>query len=127
MNSPRGIYLDSKDENHGSNYYCYEPGCQDCRTYSIRDVYSVHYTNCQKPWVCWRWHGQESDQDDPQTSLCREMYDAWFEYRSDLEVSWGRSGRGSGVNTTHPSLRGYCSSYGPSGYEPIRQPYGTPL
>jgi hypothetical protein len=118
MNSPRGERLQTRN---GTIDYCHAPTCQDCRDYSIGDVYSVHFTNCMKPWTCQRHLGYNIKQ-----SLCREMHHAWFEHRSALEVSWGRSGRGNhSYNLTDPSLRGYCSAYGKSGYEPIRQPYGA--
>jgi hypothetical protein len=117
MNSPNGEKLRRNGETID---YCYVPDCQDCRDYSIRDVYSVHFTNCQKPWKC-EMHGGVN----PKLSLCRGMHQKWFEYRSELEMTWGRSGRGSNTNgTLNPILRGYCSHYGDSGYEPIRQPYG---
>jgi hypothetical protein len=117
MNSPRDKRLRTK--NGTTVDYCLNPTCQDCRDYSIHDVYSVHFTNCLKPWTC-QPHGGHN----PKQALCRGMHEAWFEHRSAMEVSWGRPGRGSG-SLADPALRGYCSSYGKSGYEPIRQPYGA--
>jgi hypothetical protein len=103
--------------------YCFAPDCQDCRDYNIRDLYSVHFASCLRPWTCQRHGG-----DNPKTSLCRDAHRAWFEHRAELEMSWGRSGRGGNRdNVTNPSLRGYCSAYGKTGYEPIRLPYGKPI
>jgi hypothetical protein len=111
--------------------------CEDCRDRNPEELSSFHFIDiCKKPWQCWNWRWDESSTSDSNNTnntnvapprLCREMHRVWFEYRSELEVLWGRSGHGSFANHTHPNLRGYCSQYGRPGYEPIHQPYGAPL
>jgi hypothetical protein len=118
MNSPRSDRLKRGEE---TIEYCFTPDCQDVRDTPFEDVFSVHFTNCQKPWKCLANSG-----DNPKTALCRAMHRAWFQYRSELEKSWGRPGRGS-HNETNEHLRGYCSDYGEGGYEAIQQPYGVPV
>jgi hypothetical protein len=92
--------------------------CDDCRARSVHEVSSAHFTVCGKPWECWKL-------DESEDRLCRELHQSWFRARSDMEKSWGRSGRGS---TTERYMAeqyfGYCDSHRFLGYEPIKQPYG---
>ena len=107
------------------NGVCYnqQPECEDCRTRRIDEVYSVHFTNCQKPFTC---HLLNVVHPKPEKRLCQEMHLAWFQFRSEMERSWGRLGKGNGTGVYETNFRGYCHRYGEIGYEPIRQPYGSP-
>jgi hypothetical protein len=92
--------------------------CEDCRSRPKEDVVTFHFTICQKPWICMKY---ESQQD--KFKLCREMNHQWYVYRSELEQSWGRSGRGEGDFKGDHYL-GYCRNRGAEGYIPISLPYG---
>jgi hypothetical protein len=96
-----------------------EVECEDCRSRPLEDIASVHFTICQKPWLCLR-HAE----DMIQHRLCRKLHHEWFKIRSDLEKSWSRSGVGQGtLDSSH--FFGYCSK-GRKGYFPIEKPYGKP-
>jgi hypothetical protein len=95
-----------------------EEDCEDCRSRPIEDVLTTHYTLCQKPWLC-----IPHDQDALQHRLCRKLHHEWFKIRSELEISWGRSGMGDGTwQSDH--FYGYCTAMGNKGYVPIATPYG---
>ena len=93
--------------------------CEDCRNRPLQDVVTTHFTLCQKPWLC-----QSHSQDALQHRLCRKLTGEWYRIRSDLEVSWGRPGTGPGDHQKE-FFKGYCNTYGHSGYIPIKKPYGT--
>jgi hypothetical protein len=95
--------------------------CEDCRKRTVDEVYSVHFTNCLKPWNCLQ-HGTNNQLQQ----LCRGMHNAWYAFRSQMERSWGRSGRGNGTGNFETKFYGYCHEYNEFGYEPIQQPYGSP-
>ena len=112
--------VDSQDQPAG-DCFTQQENCEDCRNRPVTDVALTHFTVCQKPWLC---HGH--DQNKIASRLCRDLHHAWFEMRSSMEISWGRSGWGTGLwNRDH--FRGYCSSYGKAGYQAIEKPYGLPL
>ena len=95
--------------------------CEDCRNRPVTDVALTHFTVCQKPWTC-----QRMSQDIINHRLCRHLHHAWFETRSAMERSWGRSGSGNGTYD-RDHFNGYCSLWGKQGYEAIKKPYGLPL
>lgn len=95
--------------------------CEDCRDKRLEDVYSVHYTNCRKPWNC-----LPHEHENAKTQLCRAMHRRWFATRSEMEHSWGRSGLGNGTGSFESKFQGFCHEYNDHGYERIRQPYGRP-
>lgn len=95
-----------------------EQDCQDCRSVPLETVVTTHFTLCQKPWWC-----LAHDQDAIQHRLCRKLTHAWYEVRSDLERSWGRSPYGSG-NFQKEQFFGFCSKSGEHGYQRIAEPYG---
>jgi len=95
-----------------------EEDCQDCRSAPLESVVTAHFTLCQKPWWC-----LSHSQDAIQHRLCRKLTHEWYTIRSELEVSWGRSGRGSGSFEESVFL-GYCTKHGKDGYLPIKKPYG---
>jgi hypothetical protein len=92
--------------------------CEDCRNRPIDEVVTTHFTLCQKPWWC-----VPHTQDMIQHRLCRKLTHEWYKIRSELEQSWGRSGRGSG-SFDSDQFYGYCASNGKKGYLPIEKPYG---
>lgn len=115
MHMPPTTFISSGNE---TVERCLAPNCQDCLDTAFEDVHTVHLTLCDKPWMCENY--------DWKSDRCKAMQRAWFQYRSELERSWGRSGRGSS-NQTNEHLLGYCSKWGAGGYEAIRQPYGVPV
>ena len=60
-----------------------------------------------------------------QHRLCRKLHREWFQIRSEMEISWGRSGQGEGT-LQKEQFFGYCSKMGDKGYIPIKTPYGIP-
>jgi hypothetical protein len=95
-----------------------EKDCEDCRSRPIEDVVTTHYTLCQKPWLC-----LSHDEDIIQARLCRKLTKEWYKVRSELEQSWGRSGKG--LDTYEKEIFfGYCQKSGDKGYALIEQPYG---
>jgi hypothetical protein len=94
--------------------------CEDCRSRAVEDIFTFHFTICQKPWKC-----LPHKQDIIQMRLCRKTKVEWFRYRSELEKSWGRNGTGTGSYETETFL-GYCEKQHFKGYQPIRLPYGQP-
>ena len=92
--------------------------CEDCRSRPLEDVVTAHFTLCQKPWGC-----NLHEADIIQYRLCRKLTREWYRIRSDMEASWGRSGKG--VSTKYPhDFFGYCTKRGEEGYLPIEEPYG---
>ncbi len=90
--------------------------CEDCRSQPIEDIVTVHYTLCQKPWLC-----IPHDQDQIQHRLCRKLHNEWFRIRSSLEKSWGRSGFGSG-QYEKDQFYGFCEKRSENGYLRIDHP-----
>ena len=98
-----------------------EKECEDCRYANADDVFTFHFTICQKPWLCLAYTSKMKE-----FRLCREMNRMWYGLRSELEASWGRSGRGNGrFKLDH--YKGFCASTGTEGYERIEKPYGKPV
>ena len=93
--------------------------CEDCRSRPLEDIITTHYTLCQKPWLC-----IPQDHDMIQQRLCRKLHHEWYRIRSEMEKSWGRSGRGPG-EWQSDQFYGYCSEMGKKGYIQIETPYGT--
>jgi hypothetical protein len=100
--------------------------CEDCRKRKLEEISSAHFTICQKPWWC--EPQQLNPKPDDKKRLCYQLHRTWFEFRSQMEASWGRTGRGSTTEDKFVAqFRGYCSANGEFGYEPIRLPYGRPV
>jgi hypothetical protein len=80
-----------------------EETCQDCRQTDVGDIYSAHFTICQKPWKCpaldrsgdpmqeyWSWLENDVwDNDEQKGKLCMQLHHEWHRIRNDLESSWG--------------------------------------
>jgi hypothetical protein len=111
--------------------------CEDCRDRTFDRLSSFHFTVCKKPWRCSDPLVPSPGQDYKQR-LCREATQAWFDYRSEMEASWGRTGLGlhgtggNGNEALPVKFWGYCSRFGEPEqraeaapeYDPIRLPYG---
>jgi hypothetical protein len=92
--------------------------CQDCRKTPIKEIKSVHFTLCGKPWECIT----------ASEGICNELHHEWFRMRKDFE-SWRsllQNGtknitEGPTVNGTYrPEVfHGFCSEEGNAGYTPL--------
>jgi len=100
-----------------------EQTCEDCRKRPIADLYSAHFTNCKKPWFC-----LDHNQGVEHHPLCREMNHFWYQIRSEMEQSWGRSALGPYPNWKHGKhFFGFCQTQLHKGYIYIQKPYGKPM
>ena len=82
--------------------------CEDCREIDVAEIYTAHFTLCQKPWSC-----LPHSQDMLQHRLCRKLHHEWFRVRADLE---GRKGEGK---FDSDQFCGFCNHSGGRGYIPI--------
>mmetsp|Transcript_16550 Transcript_16550/g.38036 ORF Transcript_16550/g.38036 Transcript_16550/m.38036 type:complete len:460 (+) Transcript_16550:230-1609(+) len=98
-----------------------ESDCEDCRFTSPDDVVTFHFTICLKPWSCLKYAAK-----NPKFELCRQMNRRWYKLRSELEKSWGRTGKGTGSLNVY-QYNGFCSKTGAEGYQQIQLPYGNPI
>jgi hypothetical protein len=83
-----------------------EENCQDCRDSNMQDIYSAHFTLCQKPWWCpspdqqWLaeevWKGRQGE-------LCMNLHHEWHRIRDDLEQTWQIAARPNQGFTNHSS------------------------
>jgi len=87
--------------------------CEDCRATSIEKIKSIHFTLCQKPWIC---PLQILDK-----GLCAEFHKKWFSIRKDWEDSSGMTKKvdSSAVNFHNDVYHGYCKSQGQYGYSKV--------
>jgi len=103
--------------------------CEDCRSRPFEDVFTTHFTLCQKPWEC-----LPQNADRIQERLCRKFHAEWYRVREDLETNiWGRKKltnekdivkeRGGGYQVDH--FRGYCKQHGKRGYIKVDLPTAT--
>ena len=102
--------------------------CEDCRSRPIEEIFTTHFTLCQKPWEC---HAQDGDR--IQERLCRKFHGEWYRVREDLETNlWRRSVvdlnsedetvKVRGGKFQPKQFRGYCKGHGAKGYIPIELP-----
>ncbi|GMI17337.1 hypothetical protein TrLO_g12475 [Triparma laevis f. longispina] len=77
--------------------------CEDCREKKVEDIYSTHFTLCQKPWGC-QLNGKP---------WCTVLHDEWFYTREKMEVAV------LGGDFTGKGMRGYCKKGGKEGYERV--------
>jgi hypothetical protein len=99
--------------------------CEDCRDKNLDDLSSFHLTYCRKPWDCVpHWI------DAYKGRLCRQALRRWFDFRTEMEMSWGRPERNHSVADDGPEALylsdGYCRGRGPDSYVPIRLPFDSP-
>lgn len=91
--------------------------CPDCRELPVDEVYSAHFTLCQKPWECFP-HSQKMLQHE----LCRSFFSKWYEMRHQYQQE--HHGEASQPDKKPKSFHsdiflGYCKTFGPSGYVPL--------
>lgn len=123
-NSPmKGKCRDSRNSNDD---------CEDCMVTPIDSIYSIHYTQCRKPWNC-AGEGNLAvndkrgiPEDNVDIDHCLSLQKLWHEYRSDLE---DRFLEGSGVGKRQSQGRngtymtdiflGHCAGFGGDSYLPM--------
>jgi hypothetical protein len=109
--------------------------CEDCRDRSMKDIVTVHFTLCQKPWEC-----LSHDSSRIQERLCREFFQEWYRIRADLEWKLQKNAGTVGKETTNREgpvplvmghgeyepnqFRGFCTAPGSHGYIPMKIPQG---
>jgi hypothetical protein len=89
--------------------------CEDCRLRPIEEIGLLHFTLCLKPWFCY----VHLSEDTLHNEKCLVLHREWFQSRSSMEKSWGRSGRGKGRFHADTFL-GFCTHMGLDGYQQIR-------
>jgi hypothetical protein len=97
--------------------YAQQENCENCRERPIEDTGLIHLTTCQKPWHC-NFHDSGAKIFDHK---CNECHQRWFQTRSILEISLGRSGNGTGDYHSNQFF-GYCHSSGNEGYQKMEIP-----
>ncbi len=85
--------------------------CEDCRETDVKDIKSVHFTLCQKPWICPLGIARKN-------ALCGDFHRKWFEVRQDWENSLGMDPPKESANADDYSL-GYCHGWGERNYQKI--------
>lgn len=108
-----------KDVDDKGVCYTQEEKCESCGDRPLTDIALVHFTVCQKPWLCMLPNQRRK-------AMCSDFHHEWFRIRSDMEKNWGRSGMGPGKDH-QDHFFGYCDTYGKKGYQMIAKPYGHKL
>jgi len=109
--------------------------CEDCQTTPLDEIYSIHYTQCRKPWNC-VGEGDTTRKNDkqaiPEDSVklvhCMTLLREWNLQRSDLETRLLRAlaggdtaavERGRAGTYVTDVFRGHCAGYGGDEYLPL--------
>lgn len=89
--------------------------CEDCREREVKDIFTAHFTLCQKPWHCLK-HSKDRLQD----RLCRKLFHEWYRIRADFEKPSVAENIKVGKGEYEPEhFRGFCKSGGKKGYLPL--------
>jgi hypothetical protein len=84
--------------------------CEDCRETDFNKVKSVHFTLCQKPWIC--------PLSSLKVPLCRKFLTSWYRIRKDLDAKNGVK-TNVGVNFHNVVFQGICSGRGEKNYKKL--------
>jgi hypothetical protein len=109
--NPRGKRRDNDPESVAE---CRDgkPTCEDCRETPMENVKSVHFTLCQKPWICPLYVLRDG--------LCKKFHSKWFEIRKLWEESNGVSTPDEDEIKFHVDVfHGYCTGNGKRHYKPV--------
>lgn len=102
-----------KKKRHGDEVFCTDgkESCEDCRETDISLIKSVHFTLCQKPWICPSFYQK----------LCKEFHKKWFQIRKDYEQEEGIffKDRLSTRSIEEGVFQGYCKGGGERNYVAI--------
>lgn len=90
-----------------------EPTCEDCRLSNPEEVYSAHFTICQKPWTC-------TEHLNPKNKIvCEAFHKKWFELRDQFEHEFKVELSYRVEKTRFKNSLGMCKGYGDNKYIPI--------
>ena len=87
--------------------------CQDCRLQTFENVYSAHFTICQKPWTCTRHMNPKN------AVLCEIFHDQWFALRDGFEKANNLDLSYRAQHSHYRNSLGMCTGYGDDKYLPI--------
>merc|ERR1712087_304867 len=105
--SPRNDLKDGAKCRDGRDF------CEDCRGTDIDHIRSIHFTLCQKPWLC--FYGGE---DGPQRNKCGEFHAQWHRVRAEYE-DWLQVNDQTRSGTHKKEIYyGHCKAGGAKGYIP---------
>ena len=94
--------------------------CQDCRDTPLKEIKSVHFTLCAKPWKC---PLMTVGTGDSTQRICAQLHREWFRIREDYDrtaaVRAGTEYERPGGTFKPEVFGGYCKSNGERGYIPI--------
>ncbi len=98
VNDAPGTYycMDSKDDT-----------CEDCRETDVDKIKSVHFTICQKPWLC--------PSEVLEQKNCKHFHSSWFQIRKDFEEKNGMAKNITNEEGGHVHddvFKGFCSRNG---------------
>ncbi|KAL7456205.1 hypothetical protein ACHAWC_007732 [Mediolabrus comicus] len=90
--------------------------CQDCREVPLEEIYSVHFTLCQKPWKCPVWYGTP----EKTKHICQKFHGEWYRIREDLEKVRALDRQSNYIQPDGKHMpeifRGFCKSSQERGY-----------
>jgi hypothetical protein len=109
--------------------------CEDCQNTPLKAIYSIHYTQCRKPWSCVGEGTTTRPKRDklaiPEDNVvldhCMELQTRWHDYRTDLENKLFQLTGNATVNNARRGqykrevFQGHCTDYGGNNYLPIAQ------
>jgi hypothetical protein len=114
-----------------------EETCEDCMVTPLEQIYSIHYTQCRKPWNCIGEPKLDKSQkmniptDSVHLDHCLELQTIWHSMRYDLEVKLEELSKKAGTSANvkpralaeqtykHTVFRGHCTDNGGDYYIPI--------
>ncbi len=118
--------------------FCFITIHSDCMVTEFDKIYSVHYTQCRKPWQCIsrgnnklpKERGPQDSRDDLPLNIvnkdhCYELVRHWHDLRLDFEKQlFSLTGDKSILDGTKNTYKeeiflGHCNGEGNSGYVPI--------
>ena len=91
--------------------------CEDCRGRPMDDIRSIHFTLCQKPWLC--THFDENGKYSTTGKMCNKFHHEWHRVRSDLEAWLELDNVKSSGNHKAAHFYGHCNHAGKRGYIPL--------
>ena len=107
--------------------------CEDCQKTSMSSVYTIHHTNCRKPWLCQATgsatgkkagggRGSALNTNNVKVDHCLEMAQEWHSLRSDLEESLYKLTKDEGIPVGRTGgyrkdvFQGHCKDDGSDHY-----------
>lgn len=87
--------------------------CEDCRASDPDQVYSAHFTICQKPWTCTQHLNPRN------MVVCEAFHLKWFALRDEFERLLGIDPSYRVAKTRFVGSKGMCRGYGDDKYLPI--------